>query len=174
MNLQNVEIKARCNEPERIRSILENQNADFIGLDRQVDSYFNVKEGRLKLREGTIENNLIYYRRPDSKEPKDSDIELIPMPDKMSADMKNLLKKSLGIWITVEKEREIYFIDNVKFHIDEVKQLGSFVEIEAIDKDGSKDMGELYKQCLYYMDLLKIEDSALVDVSYSDMLAEVK
>lgn len=174
MNLQNVEIKATCSEPEKIRSILESQKAEFIGTDRQVDTYFNVKEGRLKLREGTIENNLIYYRRPDSKKPKDSDIELIPMPDKMSADMKNLLKKSLGIWITVEKEREIYFIDNVKFHIDEVKQLGSFVEIEAIDKDGSKDKGELYKQCLYYMDLLKIEDSALVDVSYSDMLAEVK
>lgn len=174
MNLQNVEIKATCSEPEKIRSILENQKAEFIGIDRQVDTYFNVKKGRLKLREGTIENNLIYYRRLDSKEPKDSDIELIPMPEKMSADMKSLLKKSLGIWITVEKKREIYFIENVKFHIDEVKQLGNFVEIEAIDKDGSKDKGELYKQCHNYMDLLKIEDSALVDVSYSDMLAEAK
>lgn len=174
MNLQNVEIKATCSEPEKIRSILENQKAEFIGIDRQVDTYFNVKKGRLKLREGTIENNLIYYRRPDRKEPRDSDIELIPMPEKMSADMKNLLKKSLGIWITVEKKREIYFIDNVKFHIDEVKQLGSFVEIEVIDKDGSVDKVQLHKQCRYYMDLLEIEDSDLVDLSYSDMLAEAK
>ena len=34
----------------------------------------------------------------------------------------------------MDKKREIYFIHNVKFHIDNVKNLGTFIEIEAIDE----------------------------------------
>ena len=37
----------------------------------------------------------------------------------------------------MEKRREIYFIDNVKFHLDEVRGHGCFVEIEAVDVDES-------------------------------------
>lgn len=88
MCLLNVEIKARCNEPEKIRSILKNHKADFIGNDHQLDTYFKVDEGRLKLREGTIENNLIYYRRPDAKQPKASEIELVQVPKKQNHSLK--------------------------------------------------------------------------------------
>ena len=42
-----------------IRQILINKKADYKGLDHQIDTYFNVNIGRLKLREGSIENNLI-------------------------------------------------------------------------------------------------------------------
>jgi len=35
----------------------------FQGLDHQIDTYFNVQKGRLKLREGNIENSLINYDR---------------------------------------------------------------------------------------------------------------
>ena len=34
-------------------------NPKFIGEDNQEDTYFNVAKGRLKLREGNIENSLI-------------------------------------------------------------------------------------------------------------------
>ena len=37
----------------------------------------------------------------------------------------------MGIKAIVKKKREIYYIRNVKFHIDEVPGLGSFAEIEA-------------------------------------------
>ena len=59
MKVINVEIKALCSDHERIRCILLEKNADFIGMDHQVDTYFRTVSGRLKLREGTIENNLI-------------------------------------------------------------------------------------------------------------------
>ena len=61
----NVEVKARCEEPERIRNILNSWGADFRGVDRQVDTYFQVPQGRLKMREGNIETALIFYDRPD-------------------------------------------------------------------------------------------------------------
>lgn len=170
MNILNVEIKARCSNPEHIRSILKENEAVFKGTDHQIDTYFNIDGGRLKLRQGTIEHNLIYYRRPDTSEPKASDINLAPL--KHSAELKAVLSHALGICIVVDKKREIYFIDNVKFHIDRVEDLGNFVEIEAIDTEGSIGEQRLREQCQYYLALFGIQKSDLVPVSYSDLLMD--
>jgi len=63
----NIEIKAKCNDQEKIRSVLKSRNADFKGTDHQIDTYFKVNNGRLKLREGNIENFLVFYEREDKK-----------------------------------------------------------------------------------------------------------
>ncbi|MDO8558382.1 MAG: class IV adenylate cyclase [bacterium] len=168
MSHLNVEIKARCSDSERIRQILISKNADFHGKDHQIDMYFNVQRGRLKLREGDIENYLIYYERKDKEGPKESHVTLFPTTPRTS--LKEILEKSLGVLVVVDKKREIYFIENVKFHIDEVAELGAFVEIEAIDKDGSIEKEKLQEQCQLYMQLFGISDTDLVSVSYSDLL----
>ncbi|MCX6711061.1 MAG: class IV adenylate cyclase [Candidatus Woesearchaeota archaeon] len=164
----NIEIKARCNNPEEIREILKSQNADYKGLDSQIDTYFRVSNGRLKLREGNIENDLIYYERENEKGPKQSNIILYKTAQ--NSQIKEILEKSLGTLAVVDKQREIYFIDNVKFHIDNVRNLGSFVEIEAIDRDGTIGIEKLTEQCNYYMNMFKIEKDDLIDISYSDMM----
>lgn len=170
MSILNVEIKATCSNPSQVRSVLEEQGADFKGTDHQVDTYFNVPDGRLKLRRGSIEQNLIFYRRANSKTPKASDINLVPAnhPDQLH----NLLDNALSTKVVVDKKREIYFIDNVKFHIDEVQDLGTFVEIEAIDQDGFIGEKKLHEQCQKYMKLFEIKDEDLIAGSYSDMLIE--
>jgi len=172
MTILNVEIKARCKDPDRIRRILKENSAEFKGEDRQIDTYFSVPEGRLKLREGTIENNLIYYRRSDIRDPKSSRIDLMPV-EEIDA-LKSLLSNALNVKIVVDKKREIYFIDNVKFHIDRIEGLGSFVEIEAIDRTGEIGEETLKEQCEYYMDLFSIEQNDLEAKSYSDLLLEKK
>ena len=168
MDILNIEIKARCSNPERIRTILNNEGADFKGIDHQIDTYFNVSQGRLKLRRGSIEQNLIFYRRPDGKDPKTSDINLVPAehPEQLL----HLLTNALGQKVVVDKKREIYFIDNVKFHIDDVKELGHFVEIEAIDEDGTIGKSKLQEQCRHFMNLLEICETDLVAESYSDLI----
>lgn len=164
----NIEIKARTDCADEIRELLKEQKADFKGIDQQVDTYFHVPNGRLKLRQGNIENHLIHYNRPDQEGPKQSDVTLHPVADGHS--LKESLARALGILVVVDKRREISFIDNVKFHIDDVKGLGSFVEIEAIDKEGVIGKEKLLEQCHYYMELLRIKESDLVSDSYSDML----
>lgn len=168
MSILNIEIKARFDQPDRIRKILDEHNANFKGTDHQIDTYFDVPEGRLKLRKGTIENNLIFYKRDNQAGPKSSSINLVPAehPQKLHA----LLDNALGTKVVVDKKREIYFINNVKFHIDTVKELGNFVEIEAIDKDGTIGEEKLRKQCQKYLDLFDIADDQLIAHSYSDML----
>ena len=164
----NIEIKARCTNPEQIKAKLEAQQADFKGVDHQIDTYFHTREGRLKLREGNIENSLIFYQRNDQSGPKQSDVILYhASTDK---NLKAALSAAIGVKVVVDKKRAIYFIENVKFHVDKVKGLGDFVEIEAIDMDGSIGLSRLREQCDYYMKLLEIPTENLLENSYSDML----
>ena len=168
MKRLNIEIKARCNDHEKIRSILKSRNADFKGTDHQIDTYFKVDNGRLKLREGNIENFLVFYEREDKEGPKKSDVILFKSDP--SSSLKGILLKSLGALVVVDKQREIYFIENVKFHIDTVMNLGTFMEIEAIDSDGSYKKEKLLEQCQSYLKLFGIPKDDLVSVSYSDLL----
>lgn len=168
MSHLNIEIKAKSLELDRIRDILKSKNADFKGIDHQVDTYFKVNSGRLKLREGNIENHLIYYEREDKSGPKKSLVVLYKYnPDQK---LKEVLTRSLGVLAVVNKLREIYFIDNVKFHLDNVKGLGYFVEIEAIDEDGSIGSEKLHEQCKHYLKLLNVSKEDLLENSYSDLI----
>ena len=167
----NVEIKARCADPEKVRNYLLAAGARFAGTDHQTDTYFQVPNGRLKLREGNIENNLIFYERPNAEGPRQSSFRLVKVPD--AAGLKAALSASCGIKTIVDKQRGIYYIGNVKFHIDEVTSLGAFVEIEAFNNDGALDAATLKDQCDEYMEALGIVAKDLVAVSYSDLLLGV-
>jgi adenylate cyclase, class 2 len=164
----NVEIKARYDHPDVVREYLKENSAECKGVDYQTDTYFNVTNGRLKLREGNIENNLIYYKRSNQSKAKESQFELIKIPD--AKILKEVLTQCLGIKIVIEKKREIFFIDNVKFHIDEVAGLGRFIEIEASNLHVQVSKERLEDQCNYYIKQFGVKDEDLIAFSYSDML----
>lgn len=167
-NITNIEIKARCLDLDVLRKILREKHADFKGVDHQIDTYFKVPNGRLKLREGNIENHLIFYDRKEAKGLKESSILLYD--SKPGSSLKEILVRSLGVLAVVDKRREIYFIGNIKFHLDQVEGLGTFAEIEAIDEDGSIGRKKLAEQCDRYMKFFRIRKEDLIAASYSDML----
>ena len=90
-----------------------------------------------------------------------------------------MLDAALGVLVAVEKRREIYFVEvsdvdvpgdpeaaararsreNVKVHLDTVTGLGAFVEIEAIDLDGSLGPALLEAQCRRLMVYLGIVEA---------------
>ena len=170
MSFLNVEIKARSSDPLFIRNYLVSNNAEYRGTDEQTDTYFNVQQGRLKLREGIIENNLIFYKRANLPGPKNSHFHLVKVED--ATGLKDVLTKSIGIKIIVKKKREIYYIKNVKFHIDEVSGLGSFIEIEAGNMLADLTQAQLKEQCGFYLKEFGIMKEDWVKMSYSDMLLE--
>ena len=167
-----VEVKARCEDFTPIQKILDDRDARFVGEDHQIDTYFRVSSGRLKLREGDIERALIYYDRSDERGPKLSNV-LLYDPEPVST-LKEILVHANGVLVVVDKYRKIYFIDNVKIHLDRIQSLGTFVEIEAIGMDESVGRDHLQRQCEHYMNLFKIPKEALVSVSYSDMLLSIR
>jgi predicted adenylyl cyclase CyaB len=165
----NIEIKARCADPAPVRQYLQSSpKADFRGTDEQTDTYFRVSNGRLKLREGRIENNLIYYERADQPGPRSSSFELISIGNNLA--LKEVLTNACGIMAIIKKRREIFYIGNVKFHIDNVEGLGSFIEIEAGNITADYPADQLRQQCEFYMSEFNLRSEDLVDMSYSDMI----
>ncbi|CAN5204896.1 hypothetical protein BH09BAC2_BH09BAC2_19990 [soil metagenome] len=168
MPVINFEFKAITDDLALAEEKLISLNPVFHGVDHQMDTYFNVNIGRLKLREGNIENALIWYNRQNTSGAKISEILLYThAPDK---NLKEILLKVHGTKVIVEKVRKIYFIDNVKFHFDTISQLGTFIEVEAIDKTGEIGVDKLKQQCEVYIKLFGIKPEDFVGVSYSDML----
>jgi len=171
MNNVNIEIKARIGDPSAIRGRLLSLGAVQKGTDRQIDTYFVVPRGRLKIREGTIENCIVWYERPDSAGPKRCDyiIEYYRPGDTSLASIKQILAASLGVRVVVDKIRDIYFIGSVKFHIDTVEGLGSFFEIEAIG-DQSSTIEDLHDRCGRYLADISIDETMLMRESYCELL----
>jgi len=168
MAILNIEFKAQTNELTAIEQKFLSLKPLFIGEDHQIDTYFNVPVGRLKLREGNIENALIYYERPDTTGSKQSDVLLYKhSPDKT---LKDILIKTHGVKVVVDKTRKIYFIDNIKFHFDTVQGLGTFIEVEAIDKIGEIGVEKLQSQCDAYAKFFNILETDYIAVSYSDLI----
>jgi adenylate cyclase, class 2 len=164
----NFEFKARSNNNKALEQILQSFHPRFIGEDNQTDTYFQVPFGRLKLREGSIENALIHYQRNNIAGAKQSDVLLYQhQPDKA---LKNILTNAMGIKTVVVKSRRIWFVENVKFHFDHVDGLGDFIEVEAIDSDGSRSVQQLQEQCSFYASLFRIAPEHYIAASYSDLL----
>jgi adenylate cyclase, class 2 len=163
----NVEFKARCADLDASRETLRRLGATGPTIDHQIDTYFVVPNGRLKLREGTVERALIHYRREDSAGPKRSDVTLFPVGDD-SHPLKEALTGALGVQVVVDKRREIWWLDNVKLHLDRVTDLGTFIEVEAIAREGLQE-DDLLAQCEHLRAALGIQTDDLISVSYCDL-----
>lgn len=166
---QTVEIKARCTGGHsRLSGTLLMRGALFAGEFEQRDTFYNVPEGRLKLRRSPMGNLLIAYRRPDQPGPKNALVDLHPADDPDSLD--RALTTTLGIRLVVKKSRALYTLDNIRFHLDRVEGLGDFVEIEVMGKRGLDSVEKLHSTCQQWLDILGIREAALVDKAYADLL----
>jgi predicted adenylyl cyclase CyaB len=168
----NFEIKARCADLPAVRERAEGLATAYIGIDHQVDTYFVTRCGRLKLRESSLSGGqLVPYLRPDRAGPRRSDYRILPVPD--PAGTKALLSQILGVHRVVEKQREIFLVDNVRIHLDRVEGLGTFLELEAVfDGDAASEAVE-QKKVERLMRELGVQPSDLVATSYEALLAEI-
>ena len=170
MKLLNFEFKARLDDPSHVRATLKRLRARLLGTDHQVDTYFRVPAGRLKIREGRIENSLIFYQRTNSAQARRSAVEMMLLPRRNS--VRAILTHALGVLATVDKRREIYFVGNVKIHLDRVRGLGTFVEVEAMTRTG--DIRKVRAQALKFQKDFAIPSAHLVPQSYSDLVLAQK
>jgi predicted adenylyl cyclase CyaB len=162
-----VEFKARIDNPDAIREYLLGKGCEFIGVDNQTDTYLNVRTGRLKVREGNIENALIWYDRKNRPGPRKCSYIVNNFENNRElAIIKDQLIESLGILAVVKYRREIFILQNLKFHVDSVGNLGNFFEIEA----SGEDEHSMKINCRQWLDELGIGKEQLLAISYSDMV----
>jgi len=166
MKLLNFEFKARLKDEPRVREALKKLGARFVGTDYQIDTYFRVPSGRLKVREGRIENALIFYRRSNIRRARQAAVDMMLLPRRNP--LRAILARALGTLAVVDKRGEIYFVKNVKIHLDRVRQLGEFIEVEAISRTG--DARKIRSQTRQFQKLFGITAKDIVAESYSDLI----
>jgi len=165
----NLEIKARCGDLDSARERAERVATARVGVDVQTDTYFRVPQGRLKLRESSLSGGqLIPYLRPDARGPRQSDYQVIPVPDPDAT--RALLEAILGRHRVVRKRREIFLYQNVRIHLDAVDGLGSFLELEAVFDGSAAGLVEQQRKIDFLMRELGVDPDDLVDVSYEGLL----
>jgi adenylate cyclase class 2 len=127
----NLEFKAYCADLDRAHAVCRSLGAELLGEHHQVDTYFAIHEGRLKLRESDRHGtSLIHYRRLDTPLPKESDFEIVPVaPDQ--AKIIDLLRRAIGASVVVSKHRATYRLDHALVNLDAVDDLGTFLEVEV-------------------------------------------
>jgi adenylate cyclase, class 2 len=166
----NIEIKAVYPDLFKARRIAKSLKVRFAGRDRQVDTYFKVSQGRLKLRESSLSGaQLVPYVRPDRPGPKMCDYAVIPVTD--ARKVKRLFQNLLGVDAVVVKQREIFLAGNVRIHLDLVRGLGTFIEFEAVyRKDSPRNRKIEISKVEKLLRAFEIPSKSLLKNSYREMI----
>jgi len=164
---RNIELKARDPDPARSLEVSLAFGATDEGYLQQLDTYFRVTHGRLKLREQDDAAELIHYERADEATERVSSYRIIPVDDPDG--LKDVLTEALGILVAVEKSRHLLLWRNVRIHLDEVPGLGSFIELEAV-AEADSDLSAEYQHVAELRARLGITDERMLALGYSDQL----
>jgi predicted adenylyl cyclase CyaB len=163
----NIEVKAKARDwGFQVKTALA--LADRSERLRQHDTFFNCANGRLKLRRQRGKDNyLVFYRRTVIKGPKASDYTLVPVSN--PAKTARRLTRLLGATKSVTKCRLVCHIGRTRVHLDEVKGLGRFIELEVVLHPGESPAAGK-REAASLMRKLGIMKADLLKGSYADML----
>ena len=145
--MRNIEIKLCRPEnlyQETLARLLRRANATFIWERHQRDTFWQTQNGWLKLREvigdadssrttnaSRTNSELIGYRRStENSDARPSDYYIVEIGDPES--LMAALDSTLGQIGVVEKQRELWLWRQTRIHVDQVVDLGSFVELETV------------------------------------------
>lgn len=131
--MRNVELKAELKDIELARLIVARVGATRIGLLHQIDTYFNVPDCRLKKREAVMNGHpepveYIRYERANEVSSRISSFSIMSEHEFEQ----HFGQAGLPARTIVEKTRELWMIDSLRIHLDDVRHLGRFFEIEAL------------------------------------------
>jgi adenylate cyclase class IV len=165
---RNLELKALDPDPERTLTACRELGAVDEGERVQRDTYFFAVQGRLKLRESPpAPAELIAYARADREGPTVSLYRVVPVADHVA--LAAGLGDALGVRAVVDKRRRVLRWRHVRIHLDQVRGLGPFVELEAV----AASSGGLEAERVTLEDLrraLGLEHAPLVARGYADLI----
>jgi len=164
----NIEIKARVHNFDVLQKVVAGLTDSPVHVLEQEDTFFNTSEGRLKLRISPDNYaELIYYKRTDQSGPKQSEYCLIKVDEPET--FKKALGAAIGIRGVVRKTRHLYHVGQTRIHLDDVENLGHFIELEVVLRTNqSSSEGEKIAQ--EFMEKLQIAESQLISGAYIDLL----
>lgn len=163
----NIEYKAELQDAALAEAIVKRMGATFIKTLEQTDTYYRVPSGRLKKRECPGEpEEWIAYDRPNDPAARASDYRLMSAQDARE----RYGERPLPIWLQVRKVRQFYMLGSTRIHIDDVDQLGRFIEFEALVSK-SHTIEACHASITKLLDKLGPVMGEPISSSYSDLMA---
>ena len=143
--MRNLELKVAMPEADFDDVVRRARRLGSPATVSQVDTYFAVPSGRLKLREITEGGNeraeLIGYTRPDEAGARWSEYYRADFRPEQIAPLIAMMKQTIGVRVVVRKDREVVVTGRTRIHLDHVQDLGHFVELETVVGDEIGDAG---------------------------------
>jgi len=163
---RNLELKAFLHSRQRAEEVAKSLGAEFKGTLKQVDVYYRIPHGRLKMRsiEGGC-HEMIYYVRPNRSGGRFSDYTVVPL--RQPRVVARVFEQLYGIRTIVRKHRRLYLYKNARIHLDSVRDLGDFLEFEVMVVRGVRQAGALLRQLT---NAFGIRPSMRIASSYSDLM----
>ncbi|MFZ2411059.1 MAG: class IV adenylate cyclase [Candidatus Methanoperedens sp.] len=170
-----IEVKARVDDPRRMERAIIALGATPIGIEDQADTYYNSKYNDFEKTDEALririqdENCFLTYKGPKmdkvSKTRKEFQVEIND-----ANNMGNILS-SLGFSpvATVTKRRKNFRLGDFFISLDEVRNLGNFIEIEISVKD-SKNYEEKVESIFKFIGKLGISRKSTIRSSYLEMV----
>ena len=164
----NIELKAELADLESAHATAKNLSGTEPEIPRQRDVFFPCPHARLKLRIFDANHGeLIFYEREDAPGPRRSNCQIARTADPYA--LLEIFEQVLPSGGTVEKVRSLYIVGQTRIHIDQVKGLGNFLEIEVVLKKRQKDAEGLHIAHTLAKEFGITEDH-LIPVAYVDLL----
>jgi predicted adenylyl cyclase CyaB len=165
---RNIEIKARIESIQKLLAAVVTL-ADKGPIEiLQDDTFFSCENGRLKLRAFSKDGGeLIFYRRANQQGPKESFY--LRAPTSAPDALRDLLSEAYGQGKRVQKRRLLFYSGRTRIHLDDVQDLGHFIELEVVlEESEPAEVGILEANDI--MMRLGIEQTRLIDAAYVDLL----
>jgi predicted adenylyl cyclase CyaB len=147
---KNLELKVKISSFDDIKARLGKIRIAHETTLNQKDIYYKWNNGLLKLRAENGECHLIKYRRDERKEKRFSNYQIIQLSGE---DPENYLSEILSIEAVVEKKRKLFIYKNTRIHLDEVKNLGKFLELETVVVSADQDVASEFNEVIELLDL---------------------
>lgn len=164
----NLELKIIVKSHQIFRRKLIEIGAENIGLLNQKDVYYKVPKGLLKLRIEDGKESLIFYRRDENGKNRWSNYDIVRIEN---GGGEKFLRKIFAVETIVEKSRELFYFENTRIHLDKVKSLGNYLELETLVLQGNADAKLRFEKI---RNLLDLDISNQIKKSYRDLLISSK
>jgi predicted adenylyl cyclase CyaB len=163
----NLELKIKVDSFREITKKLKSFDAEFHGILNQKDIYYKSNRRELlKLRVENGKQSLIRYIRNEKGKNRWSDFSVVNADD---GNLEKLLKGILPKDVIVEKRRNLYKYLDTRIHLDKVKRLGYFIELETLVL---ADKNEAIKRFKKIVTLLGLNTKNEIRKSYRDLITE--
>ena len=164
----NLEIKIKIKSKEEFANKMNLLSAEFIGELNQKDVYFNYAKGLLKLRKQNDKYELIKYNRNEGEGERWSEYSILHLA---GDSVEEYLTDILNLEVIVEKKRDLFIYKNTRIHLDEVKNLGEFLELETVVKDITQE--EAKDEFNEVVNILQLDIEKVIRSSYRDLMLEL-